>query len=661
MSTAKDQSASEEELQALVVQFKELVEVSDRKHRFKTYEKCFIGSEACQALVKSGIASDVQQAETIGQMLLSSGRCHHVNREHDFKNENLFYRFVEDEDHGSVEKDETGRAASWYELVSGQFHRKSKESLIPKIPDYSEEIAKMEAVDTWGVEPLDEHNAKLLDNVRPRSWKNPKPSETYNMVAIGGGAGGLVTAAGSAGVGAKVAVIEEHLLGGDCLNFGCVPSKALLSAAKVAATIRDAAKFGVGIEGISSEELPNKVSVDFAKVMERLRAHRTSISKHDAAKRFADDIGLDVYLGRATFTGPNSLEVDGQTINFKKCCIATGGTPTVPKIPGLAEAPHHTNMTLFNLTELPPRLGVIGTGVIGMEMAQAFQRFGSKVSVFSRSSRILPKEDPDAAKLVQESMTKDGVSFIFNSKYQEVKHTKGNGNFPEITVVLEDGREETFDALLVATGRKPNVSGLGLEKAGVDFDPGKGIVVNDMLQTSVPHIYAVGDVATKYQFTHTADFMARMVIRNALFLGKAKFSDLLIPWCTFTDPEIAHVGLYEKDLVERKIPHQTFTRYFKDVDRSIVEDKTDGFVRVHVREKNDEILGATIVGDGAGNMISEITLAMQSETGLSKLANVIHPYPTSAEAVRQSGDMYNKTKLTPFIKKIFRGLMQIQR
>jgi pyruvate/2-oxoglutarate dehydrogenase complex dihydrolipoamide dehydrogenase (E3) component len=661
VNVAEDRTATEAELKELAKRFRGLVDIADRRYRLRVYEKCFVGSEACDALVRSEIASDLQQAETIGNMLLHTGVFHHVVREHDFKNEKLFYRFSDDEDHGSVETDEQGSAPSWHELVAGQFHRKSNANLIPRIPDYSKEIAAMGAVDIWGIEPLDEYNAKLLDNVRPRAWKNPEPSGTYNMVAIGAGVGGLVTTAGSAGVGAKVAIIEKHLLGGDCLNFGCVPSKALLSAAKVAATIREAAKFGIGIDGIPDNALPSKVAVDFGRVMQRLRSHRSYISKHDAAKRFANEMGADVFLGHATFTGPNSLEVDGKTLNFKKCCIATGGTPTIPKIPGLAEAPFDTNMTLFNLTKLPPRLGVIGTGVIGMEMAQAFQRFGSEVAVFSRSGRILPKEDPDAAKLVQKSLEKDGVMFIFDAKYKEVRHSSGNGDFPEITVVLEDGRTLTFDALLVATGRKPNVSGLGLEKAGVEFDPGKGVIVNDRLQTSVPHIYAVGDVATKYQFTHAADFMARMVIRNALFFGKAKFSSLLIPWCTFTDPEIAHVGLYERDLEERGIPHNTFTRYFKDVDRTIVEDKTEGFVRVHVKEKSDEILGATIVGDGAGNMISEITLAMQSETGLSKLANVIHPYPTAAEAIRQSADLYNKARLTPSIRKIFRGLMQIQR
>jgi len=233
--------------------------------------------------------------------------------------------------------------------------------------------------------------------------------------------------------------------------------------------------------------------------------------------------------------------------------------------------------------------------------------------------------------------------------------------YPQITVALEDGRENTHELLLVATGRKPNVSGLDLEAAGVEYDVGQGVLVNDALQTTNKNIYAVGDVATKYQFTHAADFMARLVIRNALFFGRGKFSSLIIPWCTFTEPEIAHVGLYERDFKERGIPVKTFTRFFSDVDRTILEDRKEGFVRVHVKEGSDQILGATIVGETAGDMISEITLAMQSETGLSKLSNVIHPYPTAAEAIRQVGDLYNKTRLTPTVKKVFRGLMRVQR
>lgn len=643
------------ELAGLSGMLRDGVEIKDRKYRLRTYEKCFVGSEACGWLIKQGLASDVPQAIVLGDLMIQQGLFHHVLREQPFKNEQLFYRFSDDEDHGQVDKSQ-GAAASWHSLVSGELFGNQKESLMPEIPDYSEEIAKMTPVDTLGVSPLDEHNAKLLDNVHPKEWKDPVASGTYDVVVIGAGSGGLVTAAASAGVGAKVALIEEHLMGGDCLNFGCVPSKALLRSAKVAKTVRESAHYGVHIEGMSEEEFSGKVKVDFPKVMKRLRGLRADISKHDASARFADEFGIDVFMGRGVFTGPNSVEINGQTLNFKKACIATGGRPGVPPIPGLDSVPFYTNMNLFNLTELPKRLGVVGTGVIGVEMAQAFQRFGSEVTLFSRRNGILPKEDPEASAVVLKSLKKDGVKFVTGARYKEVRKLDDD----KVVMALEDGSEYEFDALLVATGRKPNVSGLGLDVAGVDSDPGKGIIVDDNLRTSAKHIFAVGDVATKYQFTHAADFMARIVVRNALFFGSAKFSDLIIPWCTYTEPEIAHVGLYEADLEKRGTEYQTFVRHFAEVDRSVLEEQTDGFVKVHVQKGSDQILGATIVGHGAGDMINEMTLAMQSGTGLSKIANVIHPYPTASEAVRQIGDQYNKTRMTPMVRKLLRGLIGLQ-
>jgi pyruvate/2-oxoglutarate dehydrogenase complex dihydrolipoamide dehydrogenase (E3) component len=297
-----------------------------------------------------------------------------------------------------------------------------------------------------------------------------------------------------------------------------------------------------------------------------------------------------------------------------------------------------------------------------MELAQAFQRFGSHVTVFSRNGRILEKEDTDAARIVETSLRRDGVTFAFHTNYKSVENSAGK---PPVTVVIEDGdgseRSLEFDALLVAAGRKPAVRGLGLEDAGVSYDERMGIDVNDKLQTTNPNVYAVGDVASKYQFTHMADFMARLVIRNALFFGRDKFSDFLIPWVTYTDPEVAHVGLYEKDLQERNTEFATFTREFSDVDRSVVDGETEGFVKIHVKKGTDQILGTTIVGSHAGDMLSEITVAMQSGMGLGKLANVIHPYPTAAEAIRQCGDAYNRSRLTPTVKAIFRRLMALKR
>ncbi len=289
-----------------------------------------------------------------------------------------------------------------------------------------------------------------------------------------------------------------------------------------------------------------------------------------------------------------------------------------------------------------------------MELAQEFRRFGAKITAFSREGKILPKEDADAAKIVEDSMKRDGVRFEFHVKYVRVESADGS---PPIKVVVEkDGREEAheFDALLVATGRKPNVTELGLETAGVKFDKRSGVEVNEKLQSSNPDIYAVGDVASRYQFTHMADFMARMVIRNSLFLGREKVSSLLVPWATYTEPEVAHVGLYEKDLKERNIEFVTYKRDLGEVDRAILEGDTEGFVKIHVKKGTDEILGATIVAGHAGDMISEISVAMRAGMGLGTLASVIHPYPTTADAIRQVGDAYNRTRLTPFVKGLFR-------
>ncbi len=640
-----------EDSDALAARLRTLVAIKDRKYGFpaKTYPKCFVGTEAVRALIADNIAADEDDAVRLGNMLLSAGVFHHVVKEHPFKNEELFYRFASDEDHGEVAKKADGRPVSWSDFLAPVTSEAAvPRSLQPSIPERDPNLGDFaqDDLDTIGVSPLDVHNTALLDCVHPKAWVSPSPKPSYNLVVIGAGSGGLVTAAGAAGVGARVALVESHLLGGDCLNVGCVPSKALIRCARAAAAVREAGEFGVKVDG--------PVSVDFPAVMERMRRLRARIAPHDSAERFSKELGVDVFIGRARFTGESTVEVNGETLTFSKAVIATGGSAAVPPIPGLADAPFLTNATVFNLTELPPRLGVIGTGPIGMELAQAFQRFGSDVTAFSRDSKILPKEDADAAKLVEASMVRDGVTFRFNVKYVRVEC---DGGKPPITVVVEiDGVEQSyvFDALLVATGRKPNVKGLGLEAAGVDFDLRMGVAVNDKLQTSNPNVFAVGDVASRYQFTHMADFMARMAIRNALFLGREKVSSLLIPWATYTEPEVAHVGLYERDLEERDIEFATCTRDLSEVDRAILEGDTGGFVKIHIKKGTDEILGATIVGAHAGDLISEISVAMRAGMGLGTLASVIHPYPTTAEAIRQTGDAYNRTRLTPFVKGLFR-------
>jgi pyruvate/2-oxoglutarate dehydrogenase complex dihydrolipoamide dehydrogenase (E3) component len=651
-------SSDNTDLEELTERVKRVLDIRDRKFGFpaKTYPKCFVGSEAVAQLVEQGIASDDEDAVCIGNMMLNAGVFHHVLDAHPFKNDNLFYRFLSDEDHGRVARKPNGSAVSWADFIAPLTSVKGRNlTLQPEIPERNQELAAFIQIDleSCGISPLDDYNTELLDYLHPKGWVDPTPKPSYNLVVIGAGAGGLVSAAGAAGVGARVALIESHLLGGDCLTVGCVPSKALLRCAKAAAAVRNASAFGIKING--------DISVDFGFIMERMRRLRASIAPTDSAKRYTEKLGVDVFFGKGRFTGKNTIEVNGKTLTFAKAVMATGGTAAIPNIPGLKQGPHLTNATIFNLTELPARMGVIGAGPIGIELAQAFQRFGSQVTVFSRSNRILPKEDLDAAKIVENSLRRDGVTFAYNSKYKGVESRNGE---PPVTLVLDDGSGERmleFDALLVATGRKPAVRGLGLKDAGIEYDERMGVKVNDRLQTTNPDVFAVGDVASKYQFTHMADFMARLVIRNALFFGRDNFSNLIVPWATYTEPEVAHVGLYEKDLRERNTAFVTFTRDFSDVDRGIVDGETEGFVRIHVKKGTDQILGATIVGSHAGDMISEITVAMQGGMGLGKLASVIHPYPTVAEAIRQCGDAYNRGRLTPTVKGLFSRLMAFKR
>jgi mercury(II) reductase len=490
--------------------------------------------------------------------------------------------------------------------------------------------------------PKDTHNAALVSNVHPPDWQNPEPAPRYNLVVIGAGTAGLVTAAGSAGLGAKVALVERHLLGGDCLNVGCVPSKCIIRSSRVYADLRDAKQFGV--------RGPDNAEVDFSAVMERMRRLRARISSHDSAGRFKE-LGVDVFLGEGHFSGPDTVKVAGKTLRFKKAVIATGTRPADPSIPGLSEAGFLTNETVFSLTERPRRLAVIGGGPIGCELAQAFRRLGCEVTLYHRAVHILNREDSDAAEIIQQSFIRDGIRLILNCKTKRVE--KKNG---EKVLFFEcEGKEEkvAVDEILVGIGRTPNVEGLNLETVGVKYDRKGGVEVNEQLQTTNPRIYAAGDIGLKYKFTHTADTTARMVIQNALFLGRKKLSALTIPWCTYTDPEIAHVGMYEREAKEKGIEVETFVRPLKDVDRAIADGEEEGFVKIHVRKGTDKILGATIVARHAGEMISELTLAIVGNVGLKTLSNVIHCYPTQAEAIKQAADAYNRTRLTPFIKGLF--------
>jgi pyruvate/2-oxoglutarate dehydrogenase complex dihydrolipoamide dehydrogenase (E3) component len=430
-------------------------------------------------------------------------------------------------------------------------------------------------------------------------------------------------------------------MGGDCLNVGCVPSKAVISAARVAATVGNAGEFGV--------EVPVGVNVNFAAAMERMRRLRARISPNDSAARFRD-LGIDVYFGQGRFIDSSTVEVDGTKLNFARAVIATGARGAVPPITGLDGVEYLTNESVFSLTELPRRFGVVGAGPIGCELAQSFAQLGSEVYLVESERGILPREDRDAAEFVRVAMERDGVRLLPFGRSVEIK---SQGGLRLAGQSNGENCEQVIDQLLVAVGRAPNVENLNLEAIGVDFDK-KGIKVNDRMQTTNPRVYAAGDICSPFQFTHAADFQARIVIQNALFKGRKKSSLLVIPWCTYTTPEIAHVGLYENDAKEKGVDVDTYVQPFSDVDRAILEGADEGFVKVHVKKGTDQIVGATIVARNAGDMISEITLAMTHGLGLAKIGSTIHPYPTQAEAIRKLGDQYSRTLFTPLVKSAFK-------
>ena len=486
--------------------------------------------------------------------------------------------------------------------------------------------------------PANEADAELVRLVRPASWRNPQAAAKYDLVVLGGGTAGLVSAIGAAGLGARVALVERHLLGGDCLNTGCVPSKALIRSARVVGEMTRAASLGVTTGGFA---------VDFSAVMDRMRRRRAAIAAHDAAERVRGT-GVDVFFGDASFKDDRTVTVDGQQLRFRKAVIATGGRPTAPPIAGLHETPFLTNETIFSLTQLPRRLLVIGAGPIGCELAQAFARFGSAVTVLDQAPQVLPRESAAAAAVVARRMAADGVRFELGATLDRVDTSSG-----ELRVHYVRNSESPIgssvpgDVLLIAAGRAPNIEGLNLDAAGIAAS-NEGVRVNDRLQTTNPRVYASGDVCSAYKFTHAADALSRIVIQNALFFGRRKASALVIPWVTYTDPEVAHVGVSVADVAKSGGRLQTITVPFADVDRAVVDDDTDGFVDVH--HEKGRIRGCTIVAPHAGEMIGEVAYAMTHRGTLSALSSTIHPYPTQAEALRKAGDAYRRQSVTPRLR-----------
>ncbi len=504
------------------------------------------------------------------------------------------------------------------------------------------------------VSPMDEYNQRLVSYVHPPDWVNPKPASCYDLVVIGAGTAGLVVAAGAAGLGLglKVALIEKHLMGGDCLNVGCVPSKCMIRSSRVVAEIGEAKNYGVHV--------PEEISVDFPAVMQRMRRIRARMSPHDSAERF-QQLGVDVFLGSGRFLSDQAIEVGSETLRFKKAVIATGARAVRLSIEGMEEAGYLTNESVFSLTERPRRIALIGGGPLDCELAQAFRRLGSEVVLFHRSSHILNKEDAEAAEIVQKVFIREGIRLILGSEVKRVvKSSEGKTLY-----FTNQGQEEsiTVDEILVGVGRAPNVEGLNLEAVGVEYDQKQGVKVNDYLQTTNPRIYAAGDICMNWKFTHAADAAARIVIKNTLFsplgLGRSKLSSLVMPWVTYTDPEIAHVGLYEREAKEKGIEVEAIAIPLSQVDRAIADGEEEGFVKILHRKGSDEILGATIVARHAGEMISEVTTAIVGKVGLSQLSGVIHPYPTQAEGIKKAADAYRRTLLTPNTKRFLGWLAKL--
>lgn len=489
------------------------------------------------------------------------------------------------------------------------------------------------------IPPNDLHNQQMVDLTHPVNGSSTIHKNGYDLIAIGGGAAGLVTSGGAAFLGARSALIERHLMGGDCLVSGCVPSKAILHASRLAAQVEEAKEWGV----------TSDAQVDFARVMENLRKLRAKIAHADSAQAFKDR-GVDTLFGDAKFESPSSIVLDGKRIRFKRAVIATGARPVIPPVPGLRESNPLTHETVFNLTELPARLAVIGGGPIGSELGQAFCRLGSKVSLLEMGSQLLPKDDSYAAKLVADAMRKDGVELLLGWKLDRVESAQG-----EHTLTCSNGSESrqiVVDRILVAAGRKANLEGLDLDRAGIAVDADGRLVLNHAQQTTNRRVYACGDVAGSYQFTHSAYAFGEYVTYNALFPVRLNPFKRPMPWCTYTSPEVAHVGPTYAELIKMGNQVKCYPLSTAEVDRSIITGNDNGFAKVWTKKGSHKILAATIVSDHAGDLISEFTLAMTSGSGLNSITKTIHPYPSHSELVRKTADVHRFETLTPGLKKM---------
>ncbi len=480
--------------------------------------------------------------------------------------------------------------------------------------------------------------------------------ERFDLIAIGGGTAGLVTAAGAASLGLTAALIEREALGGDCLWTGCVPSKALIASARLAHQMRHAERWGLGGvgagAGAGAGAPPEQV---FRSVMQRMRAARSRIAVHDDPERFRR-MGVEVVMGSAEITGARQVAVNGRTLVSKRIVVATGALLTVPPIHGLADAGYLTHLTAFDQNVLPRRIAILGGGPIGLEFAQVYQRLGAAVTVVEMLPQLLPREDVEVAAVLKQVLEDEGTTVHTSTSVERVTGDESGAKVLHATDSAGAAVTIAVDEIFVATGRKANTEGLGLEALGVELDRGV-MKVDATLRSNVPGIWAAGDVAGGPQFTHVADYHAKLVLRNAIFPLRAKTDYSAVPAVTYTDPEIARVGLTEAEARQRYGKIDVFRYELADLDRAIVDGHATGFVKI-VTRRNGKIVGATIVASGAGELIMPLVLAIKRKISLPKLSQVVYPYPTMAEGVKRAADNYYRAKLTGSTGKALRRVVR---